>query len=176
MTMSIARLSAQSGLKYLFKTTMMDDLTVAPVDATSYYLKAGTPTGRWIGSGLPGIGRAAGDAVTETDAKAIFEYAVHPDTAAPLGRPHSKPTVVQTAQGRAETRHAVVGFDLTFSVPRSCKPTTPPSKPPCSGSRIPSSTPVPDAAASPTSAPEVQSPLPSTIGNHVPGIHSFTPT
>ena len=25
MTMSIARLSAQSGLKYLFKTTMMDD-------------------------------------------------------------------------------------------------------------------------------------------------------
>lgn len=26
MTMSIARLSAQSGLRYLFKTTMMDDL------------------------------------------------------------------------------------------------------------------------------------------------------
>ncbi|MEW1808360.1 MobF family relaxase [Pseudarthrobacter sp. NPDC080039] len=119
MTMSIARLSAQSGLRYLFKTTMMDDLTLAPVDTTGYYLKAGTPPGRWIGSGLLGINRAVEDAVTETDAKAIFEYAVHPDTAAPLGRPHSKPTVVKTAQGRTETRNAVVGFDLTFSVPKS---------------------------------------------------------
>ncbi|UKA76147.1 MobF family relaxase [Arthrobacter sp. FW306-07-I] len=119
MTMSIARLSAQSGLRYLFKTTMMDDLPLAPVDATSYYLKAGTPPGRWIGSGLPGISRSAKDAVTEIDAKALFEYAVHPDTAAPLGRPHSKPTVVRTARGRTETRHAVVGFDLTFSVPKS---------------------------------------------------------
>lgn len=119
MTMSIARLSAQSGLKYLLKTTMMDDLTITPADATTYYMKAGTPQGRWLGSGLQGISRTSGDTVTESDAKAIFDHAVHPDTGAPLGRPHGQPTIVQNSQGRSETRHAVVGFDLTFSVPKS---------------------------------------------------------
>ncbi|WP_454698222.1 MobF family relaxase [Arthrobacter humicola] len=119
MTMSIARLSAQSGLKYLFKTTMMDDLTITPADATTYYMKAGTPQGGWLGSGAPGINRTAGDVVTESDAKAIFDHATHPDTGATLGRPHGQPTIVQNSQGRTETRHAVVGFDLTFSVPKS---------------------------------------------------------
>jgi conjugative relaxase-like TrwC/TraI family protein len=119
MTMSIARLSAQSGLKYLFKTTMLDDLTVTPADATTYYMQAGTPQGRWLGSGLQGISRTSGQAVTESDAKALLDQAVHPDTGAPLGRPHGQPTVVQNSQGRTETRHAVVGFDLTFSVPKS---------------------------------------------------------
>lgn len=119
MTMSIARLSAQSGLKYLFKTTMMDDVSPTPPDATSYYMKAGTPQGRWLGSGLPGISRTTGDAVTETDAKAIFDGSIHPDTGAPLGRPHGQPTIAQNTQGQIGTRHAVAGFDLTFSVPKS---------------------------------------------------------
>lgn len=44
MTMSIARPSAQAGLRYLFKTTMMDDLPLLP-DATTYYMKAGTLKG-----------------------------------------------------------------------------------------------------------------------------------
>ncbi|WP_442543058.1 MobF family relaxase [Arthrobacter sp. KN11-1C] len=119
MTMSIARLSAQSGLKYLFKTTMMDDRTVAPADTTTYYMKAGTPQGRWIGSGLKGINRTTGDAVTESDARAIFDSATHPDTAAPLGRPHGQPTIAQNNHGQSSTRRAVAGFDLTFSVPKS---------------------------------------------------------
>lgn len=38
-----ARLSARSGLKCLLKTTMLDDLTVTPADATTYYMTAGTP-------------------------------------------------------------------------------------------------------------------------------------
>jgi conjugative relaxase-like TrwC/TraI family protein len=119
MTMSIARLSAQSGLKYLFKTIMMDDRLITPADATSYYMKAGTPQGRWIGSGLQGINRSAGAIVTETDAKTVFDHATHPDHGILLGRPHGQPTVVQTKHGQTETRHAVVGFDLTFSVPKS---------------------------------------------------------
>ncbi|MBT8160097.1 MULTISPECIES: MobF family relaxase [Arthrobacter] len=119
MTMSIARLSAQSGLKYLFKTTMMDDVSRTPPDATRYYMKAGTPQGRWLGSGLDGINRASGDAVTETDAKAIFDSTIHPDTGAPLGRPHHQPAVAQNTQGQIATRRAVAGFDLTFSVPKS---------------------------------------------------------
>ncbi|WP_442542716.1 MobF family relaxase [Arthrobacter sp. KN11-1C] len=119
MTMSIARLSAQSGLKYLFKTTMMDDVSPTPRDATTYYLKAGTPQGRWLGSGLDGIGRTTGELVTETDAKAIFDNTIHPDTGAPLGRPHGQPTIVQNNQGQNGTRRAVAGFDLTFSAPKS---------------------------------------------------------
>ncbi|MGM7774731.1 MobF family relaxase [Arthrobacter sp. KNU-44] len=119
MTMSIARLSAQSGLKYLFKTTMMDDVSPTPADATTYYMKAGTPQGRWLGSGLDGIGRARGDPVTETDAKAIFDETVHPDTGIPLGRPHGQPTIAQNTQGQTAIRRAVAGFDLTFSVPKS---------------------------------------------------------
>ena len=119
MTMSIARLSAQSGLRYLFKTTMMNDLASSPPDATTYYMKAGTPEGRWIGSGLSGINRTAAEPVSETDAKAVFDLAVHPDTGGPLGRPHSQPTAVDNKTGPSTVRHAVVGFDLTFSVPKS---------------------------------------------------------
>ena len=48
-------------------------------------MKAGTPQGRWIGSGLPGINRGPGDIVTETDAKAVIDLAAHPDTSTPLG-------------------------------------------------------------------------------------------
>lgn len=119
MTMSIGRLSAQAGLRYLFKTTMMDDLSATPLDATTYYMKAGTPEGRWIGSGLGGINKEAGAVVTESDARAVFDLAAHPDTGSPLGRPHNRPTVVENKKGPPTTRHAVVGFDLTFSVPKS---------------------------------------------------------
>ncbi len=119
MTMSIGRLSAQSGLRYLFKTTMMDDLPSSPPDSSTYYMKAGTPEGRWIGSGLTGINRTTTDTVTETDAKAVFDSATHPDTGTPLGRPHGQPIDVDNKTGPPTTRHAVVGFDLTFSVPKS---------------------------------------------------------
>ncbi len=119
MTMSIARLSAQAGLRYLFKTTMMDDLSTSPPDATTYYMKAGTPEGRWMGSGLKGIDRTAAEPVSETDGKAVFDLAIHPDTGNPLGRPHSQPTGVDNKTSPPTVRHAVVGFDLTFSVPKS---------------------------------------------------------
>ncbi|KQQ80975.1 MobF family relaxase [Arthrobacter sp. Leaf137] len=119
MTMSIARLSAQSGLRYLFKTTMMDDLSTTPPDATTYYMKAGTPEGRWIGSGLNGISKEAGEVVTQIDARAVFDLATHPEAGTPLGRPHNRPIAVENKNGPPTTRHAVVAFDLTFSVPKS---------------------------------------------------------
>ncbi|BCW35965.1 TraA/ATP-dependent exoDNAse/relaxase [Arthrobacter sp. StoSoilA2] len=119
MTMSIARLSVQSGLKYLFKSTMLDDQSPAPSDTISYYVKTGTPQGRWIGSGLEGIDRAKGDVVTESDAEALFQNAEHPDTTTPLGRPYGEATIAQKPQGQTQARHAVAGFDLTFSVPKS---------------------------------------------------------
>ena len=119
MTMSIARLSVRSGLKYLFKSTMLDDFSPTPPDTVSYYMKTGTPQGRWLGNGLQGIARKAGDKVTESDARCIFQDAVHPDSKEPLGRPHGQQPINQQPSNHSATKHAVAGFDLTFSVPKS---------------------------------------------------------
>jgi conjugative relaxase-like TrwC/TraI family protein len=119
MTMSIARLSAQSGLKYLFKTTMMDDRSIAPADATSYYMKSGTPQGRWIGSGLQGI-RSLNWRHRHGNGRQSRLRSCHPPRSRNSPGPSTRPTdVVQNSHGQTETRHAVVGFDLTFSVPKS---------------------------------------------------------
>ncbi|MFJ6453990.1 MobF family relaxase [Paenarthrobacter sp. NPDC091669] len=119
MTMSIARLSVRSGLEYLFKSTMLDDFSPAPPDTISYYMKTGTPQGRWLGNGLQGIAREAGDKVTETDARSIFQDATHPESKEPLGRPHGQPSISQEPSDQKAVKHAVAGFDLTFSVPKS---------------------------------------------------------
>ncbi|MBT2587822.1 MobF family relaxase [Arthrobacter sp. ISL-95] len=119
MTMSIARLSVKSGLKYLFKSTMLDDARPTPPDTISYYLATGTPQGQWIGRGLDGINRTSGSHVTESDARSIFQDAQNPDTAAPLGRVYGEVTITEGNHGQTSTKHAVAGFDLTFSVPKS---------------------------------------------------------
>ncbi|GAA3278663.1 MobF family relaxase [Paenarthrobacter aurescens] len=119
MTMSIARLSVRSGLKYLFKSTMLDDFSPTPPDTISYYVKTGTPQGLWLGSGLRGIARTSGENITESDARAIFQDAAHPDSKEPLGRPHGQAPIDQKTNGHNATKHAVAGFDLTFSVPKS---------------------------------------------------------
>ncbi|MGR0161103.1 MobF family relaxase [Paenarthrobacter nitroguajacolicus] len=119
MTMSIARLSVKSGLRYLYKSTMLDDVSPTPPETISYYMKTGTPQGRWLGNGLQGIAREAGDKVTESDARSIFQDATHPDSEEPLGRPHAQPPISQEVSNPNATKHAVAGFDLTFSVPKS---------------------------------------------------------
>ncbi|WP_434326540.1 MobF family relaxase [Paenarthrobacter nicotinovorans] len=119
MTMSIARLSVRSGLKYLFKSTMLDDVSPTPPDTISYYMKTGTPQGRWLGNGLQGIAREAGDKINESDARAIFQDAAHPGSKEPLGRPHGQPSISQEASNQKSTKQPVAGFDLTFSVPKS---------------------------------------------------------
>lgn len=119
MTMSIARLSVRSGLKYLFKSTMLDDFSPTPPDTISYYVKTGTPQGCWLGAGLHGIARDPGDKVNESEARAIFQDATHPDSKEPLGRPHGQPPIDQKTNDHNATKHAVAGFDLTFSVPKS---------------------------------------------------------
>ncbi|WP_405475869.1 MobF family relaxase [Paenarthrobacter ilicis] len=119
MTMSIARLSVRSGLKYLFQSTMMDDFSPTPPDTISYYMQTGTPQGRWLGNGLQGIARDPEDKVTEADARAIFQDATHPDSKEPLGRPLGQPPLSQEPSNHNASKHAVAGFDLTFSVPKS---------------------------------------------------------
>ncbi|AIY02977.1 hypothetical protein ART_3378 [Arthrobacter sp. PAMC 25486] len=118
MTVSLSRLTATAGLKYLLKTTMQDDLIKPLGDSTSYYVKAGTPQGQWLGRGLNGIDRKLLQPVTKPDAKAVFSLGQHPDTQTVLGRPHGQTTVAHR-NGEEQQRHAVAGFDLTFSVPKS---------------------------------------------------------
>ncbi|MHA7177362.1 MobF family relaxase [Arthrobacter sp. Sr24] len=120
MTVSIARLSADAGVKYLLKTTAHGDMSVK--DLTDYYTKSGNPRGIWLGAGVDGIGVEAGAPVTDAAAKAVFEQATNPVTGDALGRPHGHRTVVHPVgqPGAAATvRAPVAGFDLTFSVPKS---------------------------------------------------------
>ncbi|WP_307055421.1 MobF family relaxase [Arthrobacter bambusae] len=118
--MSIARLSADAGVKYLLKTTAHGDVTVR--NLTDYYTKSGNPPGTWLGSGVDGIGLAPGTVLTDDSAKAVFEGALHPITGEPLGHRHGQPATVPARQDwktGTSTRYPVAGFDLTFSVPKS---------------------------------------------------------
>lgn len=120
VTMSIARLSADAGVKYLLKTTAHGDVTVR--DLTDYYTKSGNPPGTWLGSGMDGIGLAPGTVLTDDAAKAVFEGALHPATGEPLGHRHGQRATAPAGPVRktgTPTRYPVAGFDLTFSVPKS---------------------------------------------------------
>jgi conjugative relaxase-like TrwC/TraI family protein len=118
--MSIAKLSADAGVKYLLKTTAHGDVNVR--NLTDYYTKSGNPPGIWLGSGVEGIGLVSGTALTDAAAKAVFEGALHPVTGDPLGHQHWHRATVQSGPGQktgTSTRSPVAGFDLTFSVPKS---------------------------------------------------------
>ena len=73
--------------------------------ATEYYLGVGEAPGRWVGLGLPELGLAAGERVTEQQLEALFARGLNPTTGERLGR--------------AWRKDAVTGFDLTFSAPKS---------------------------------------------------------
>ena len=73
--------------------------------ATDYYLGVGEAPGRWTGQGLPELGLAAGERVTEQQLEALFARGLHPVTGKRLGR--------------AWRKDAVTGYDLTFSAPKS---------------------------------------------------------
>jgi hypothetical protein len=72
--MSMARLSAGAGYRYLLRHTAAGD--AARPQATSlvdYYAATGYPPGRWLGSGLTGLndgaGILSGSVVTATDSR-----------------------------------------------------------------------------------------------------------
>lgn len=121
----------------------------APDQVTRYYAEAGTPPGFWLGSGVTQFGEGAlqqGDEVTPEQLKRLIGAGRDPVTAKPLGRDyreyrsvderiadrvakldphlgdeeHAAATARITAEEtRIGEKHAVAGFDLTFSVPKS---------------------------------------------------------
>lgn len=101
--MSLARLSAGSGYRYLLRNTATGDVAREPGTAlVDYYAASGTPPGRWAGAGLPGLGTgdggdlAAGTAVSEEATARLYGSARDPITGKPLGRPY--PTYRPTAE------------------------------------------------------------------------------
>ncbi len=116
---------------------------------TRYYAEVGTPPGRWLGSGVGAFGAGQikpGMAVTEEQLALLVGMGRDPVTGEQLGRAYptykrlvdridervaaldpemtQEDCAAETAKIEAEEtaagmRHAVAGFDLTFSVPKS---------------------------------------------------------
>ena len=149
--MSMHRLSAGSGFRYLLRHTACGDVQRSAAEPlTSYYAAHGYPAGRWMGAGLVGLGDDlgidGGSVVTQEAMGALFGQGRDPLTDAPLGRtyPTFKPVAervatriaalpagltqearaaqvasIQRFEARRPAPHAVAGYDLTFTVPKS---------------------------------------------------------
>jgi len=145
--MSMHRLSAGAGYTYLLRHTASGDVQRASyTPLTAYYAESGYPPGRWMGGGLASVGLATGDTVAEEQMVNLYGAGRHPHSGEALGRAYRQYTpaaerirqrfaslpVELSAQDRAAlteqitsmenrrpTPHAVAGFDLTFTVPKS---------------------------------------------------------
>lgn len=143
-------MSAGDGYRYLLKLVAAGDGDRSlSTPLTRYYVEEGTPPGRWLGAGMPGLadGRlAAGDVVTESQLRLPVGEGRDPVSSVSLGRayrvfaPGAERVAARVAALDAElvgvdraaavariegeeavrgTRRAVAGFDFTFSVPKS---------------------------------------------------------
>jgi conjugative relaxase-like TrwC/TraI family protein len=106
--MSLHRLSAGAGYQYLLRHTACGDVERDPsTPLTAYYTDDGYPPGRWLGTGLAGLGTgtelAPGAVVTEEAMAAVYGAGRDPITEAPLGRAY--PTY-RTATERIAARTA----------------------------------------------------------------------
>jgi len=90
-------MSAGSGFEYLMRHTARGDGAETSASAsvsamTRYYTEAGYPAGRWLGSGLAGLGNGAGiapgSAVTVEQMERLFGRGADPITDVSLGRPY----------------------------------------------------------------------------------------
>ncbi|WP_082575348.1 MULTISPECIES: MobF family relaxase [unclassified Nocardioides] len=150
MTISIRRMSAGSGYHYLLRSVAAGDGSRAlSTPLTRYYAEAGTPSGRWMGTGVGEFGSGqlrSGMLVTEEQLALLIGMGRDPITGDQLGRAYpeyqrlsdriaervaalepdlteedraAENTRIEAEESAAGGRHAVAGFDLTFSVPKS---------------------------------------------------------
>ena len=110
--MSMHKLVGGDGYSYLTRQVAVGDARVADTEPlVAYYEATGTPPGRWAGRGLADLGDGrlrAGSAVTETAMTALYRDGCDPVTGTALGTPYAD-----------LRRRPVVGYDLTFTVPKS---------------------------------------------------------
>ncbi len=81
VTASLHKLTAGDGYTYLTRQVAVTDSTErGRVRLSDYYTEKGERPGRWVGSGLAGLGSVAvGDTVTEAQMRALFGEGRHPD-------------------------------------------------------------------------------------------------
>lgn len=78
--MSAHKITAGHGYTYLTRQVAAQDASVVPAGGLSaYYAERGEAPGRWMGSGLAGLGIAEGAAVAEEQMVALFGEGRHPD-------------------------------------------------------------------------------------------------
>ncbi|MCZ3387181.1 MAG: relaxase domain-containing protein [Actinomycetia bacterium] len=115
VVMSVHRMSAAGGFRYLLRDTANGDAPRGQPSLVDYYEASGNPPGRWVGSGLDGLADGRGVApdsrVTEAAMTAVFGHAKDPVTGAALGR--AFPT--RTGADGVACAAGVAGFDLTFT-------------------------------------------------------------
>jgi conjugative relaxase-like TrwC/TraI family protein len=129
VTVSMRVMSAGNGYKYLLRTVAAGDgQRSLSTPLTRYYSAKGTPPGRWMGSGLPGLGSGRiveGDEVTEAHLQRLIGLGCDPVDASPLGRVYpayhspADPAPTGISQEMSARRRAVAGYDFTFSIPKS---------------------------------------------------------
>ncbi|MFU8947900.1 MobF family relaxase [Mycetocola zhadangensis] len=122
-------MSAGDGYKYLLRTVAVGDgQRSLSTPLTRYYSAKGTPPGRWMGSGLPGLGSGRiveGDEVTEAHLQSLIGLGCDPVDGSPLGRAYpvyqspADPAPTGISQEMGTRRRAVAGYDFTFSIPKS---------------------------------------------------------
>lgn len=114
MVMSLAKMCAGAGVDYMLRNIARGDGTKVDVGQSlaAYYAASGYPPGVWLGTGLAGLnngrGISPGSEVTEEGMRRLFGQGTDPVTGTVLGRPMASGSV-----------RSVIGFDLTFSVPKS---------------------------------------------------------
>lgn len=133
MSVSMRVMSAGDGYKYLLRTVAAaDGERPLSTPLTRYYAEAGTPPGRWLGSGLSALADGKildGSRVSEPQLELLLGMGRDPGTGAPLGRaypdyalsaPDSDAAIPPVPSTTASTRRrAVAGYDFTFSLPKS---------------------------------------------------------
>ncbi|TFC07086.1 hypothetical protein E3O42_00405 [Cryobacterium adonitolivorans] len=113
MTVSMRVMSAGNGYKYLLRTVAAGDgQRSLSTPLTRYYSAKGSPPGRWMGSGLPGLGSGPvleGVEVTEAQLQRLIGLGRDPVDGAPLGRAYpdyrrpADPAPPGSAQGTARS-------------------------------------------------------------------------
>lgn len=112
--MSISRLSAGAGYRYVTRNTASADVWLErKLSLTAYYAATMNPAGRWLGSGLSALGDGGlrpGEIVTEKAMASVYGKGSDPVTGEQLGRPY--PTF-KSAAGRIAD--AVAGLPAELS-------------------------------------------------------------
>ncbi|ABL81094.1 DNA primase catalytic core, N-terminal domain [Nocardioides sp. JS614] len=82
VVMSLRKLTAGDGYSYLTRQVAAHDTTEkGHTSLADYYDEKGESPGRWMGSGLTGLGMNSGQGVTAQQMKALYGLGIHPDAA-----------------------------------------------------------------------------------------------